>query len=133
MTAAEEIQDHQARCQPDLLALRMLARIGDEPTRTAAEVGRATSAIIAEARAASQAALADRSCRHPGAETFLRVRLNRLAKAAAEAVAAAQEDDAARLRHYLRRFEAVTSAIWAAEHAVCGPADRWNSSGVHGR
>ena len=129
MTAAEEIQDHQARCQPDLLALRMLARIGDEPTRTAAEVGRATSAIIAEARAASQAALAGRSCRHPGAETFLRVRLNRLAKAAAEAVAAAQADDAARLRHYLRRFEAVTSAIWTAEHAVCSPAERWISSG----
>ena len=131
MTAAEEIQDHQARCQPDLLALRMLVRNGGEPTRAAAEVGRATSAIMAEAWAASQAALADRSCRHPGADTFLRVRLNRLAKAAAEAVAAAQQDDAARLRHYLRRFEAVTSAIWTAEHAVCSPAERWISSGEH--
>ena len=130
MTAAEEIQDHQARCQPDLLALRMLVRNGGEPTRAAAEVGRATSAIIAEACAASQAALADRSCRHPGAETFLRVRLNRLAKAAAEAVAAAQEDDAARLRHYLRRFEAVTDAIWTAERAVCSPAEGRTRSGV---
>ena len=129
MTAAEEIQDHRARCQPYLLALRILARNGGEPARAAAEVGRATGAIIAEARAASQAALADRSCRHPGAETFLGVRLNRLAKAAAEAVAAAQEDDAARLRHYLRRFEAVTSAIWTAEHALCSPAERWISSG----
>jgi hypothetical protein len=131
MTAAEEIQDHQARCQPDLLALRMLARNGGEPARAAAEVGRATSAIMAEARAAGQAVLGGRSCRHPGAETFLRVRLNRLAKAAAEAVTAAQEDDAARLRHYLRRFEAVTSAIWTAELALCSPAERWISSGVH--
>ena len=130
MTAAEEIQDHQARCQPDLLALRMLVRNGGEPTRAAAEVGRATSAIMAEAWAASQAALADRNCRHPGADMFLRVRLNRLAKAAAEAVAAAQQDDAARLRHYLRRFEAVTSAIWTAEHALCSP-ERWISSGEH--
>jgi hypothetical protein len=131
MTAAEEIQDHQARCQPDLLALRKLARNGGEPARAAAEVGRATSAIMAEARAAGQAALAGRSCRHAGAETFLCVRLNRLAKAAAEAVTAAQEDDAARLRHYLRRFEAVTSAIWTAELALCSPAERWISSGVH--
>jgi hypothetical protein len=133
MTTAEEIQDHQARCQPYLLTLRMLARDYGEPTRAAAEVGRATSAIIAEARAASQAALTGRNCRHPDASTFLRVRLNRLARAAAEAVAAARDGDTARLRHYVRRFEAVTSAIWAAEHAVCGPADRWNSSGVHGR
>ena len=133
MTVAEEIQDHQARCQPYLIALRMLARNEGELTRAEAEIGRATNAIIAEARAASQAALADRNRRHPGGDSFLHVRLNRLARAAAEAVAAARDGDTARLRHYVRRFEAVTSAIWAAEHAVCGPADRWNSSGVHGR
>jgi hypothetical protein len=124
MTAAEEIQDHQARCQPYLLTLRMLARDEGEPTRAAAEIDRATSAIIDEAWAASGAALADGNRRHPGGGTFLHVRLERLTKAAAEAAAAAREGDTARLRHYLRRFEAVTSAIWTAEHAVCGQSDR---------
>jgi hypothetical protein len=132
MTAAQEIQHHQARCQPYLLTLRMLAREEGEPTRAAAEIGRATGAIIAEAQAAGQAALADGTNRHPRASTFLYVRLNRLAKAAAEAVAAAREGDTARLRHYLRRFEAVTSAIWTAERAVCDPAERWGSSGRRG-
>jgi hypothetical protein len=126
MTAVEDIQNHQVRCQPYLVRLRMLARDEGEPTLAAAEVGRATSAIIAEAWAASQAALADGNRRHPGGRTFLRVRLNRLTRAAAEAVAAARDGDAPRLRHYVRRFEAVTSAIWTAEHAVCGPAAaRW--------
>ena len=130
MTVAEEIQDHQARCQPYLIALRMLARNEGELTRAEAEIGRATNAIIAEARAASQAALADRNRRHPGGDSFLHVRLNRLARAAAEAVAAAREGDAARLRHYLRRFEAVTDAIWTAERAVCSPAEGRTRSGV---
>jgi hypothetical protein len=86
--------------------------------------GRATGAIIAEAEAASRAALAadGDSRRQPGAGTFLRVRLNRLAGAAEEAIAAARDGDAAGLRRHLRRFEAVTSAIWTVQHAVCGPA-----------
>jgi hypothetical protein len=124
MTATEEIQDHQARCQPYLLNLRMLARGEREPTLAAAEVGRATAAIIAEAEAASRAALAaagDRR-RHPGAGTFLQVRLNRLTGTAEEAIAAARDGDAARLRSHLRMFETVTSAIWTVQHAMCSPA-----------
>lgn len=122
MTAAEEMHDHQARCQPYLLRLRMLARDGGEPTLAAAEVGRATSAIIAEAEAASRSALAvGGNRRDRGAGTYPRVRLNRLARAAEEAVAAARAGDAARLRHYLRRFEAVTSAIWRTQDAVGSP------------
>lgn len=121
MTAAEKIQDHQAHCQPYLLRLRMLARDDCESALTAAEVGRATSAILAEARAASRAALADVRNGHPGAGTFLAVRLDRLARAAEEAVAAAREGDAAGLCRHLHWFEAVTSAIWTAQDAVCGP------------
>ena len=78
MTAAEEIQDHQERCQPYLLRLRMLANSEGELAPTAAEVGQATSAIVAEAQAANQAALADVHSGYPGAGTFLRVRLDRL-------------------------------------------------------
>jgi hypothetical protein len=119
MIAAEEIQDHQARCQPYLLMLRMIARASEEPALAAAEVARATSAVIAEAEASSQAlldAIGKRS--HPGASTFLRVRVNRLTRAAEEAITAARDGDAAGLRHYVRRFEAVTSAIWTAQDAV---------------
>jgi hypothetical protein len=122
MTAAEEIRHHQARCQPYLLRLRMLARGEGEPALTAAEASHATDAIVIEARTATQAALADRDGGHPSAGTFLRVRLNRLARAAEEAIAAARDGDTAGLRRAPHRFEALTSAIWTAQHAVCGPA-----------
>jgi len=122
MTAAEEIQHHQARCQPYLLRLRMLTRGEGEPALITAEVGQATGAVVVEASAASRAALADGDSGHPGAETFLRVRLNRLARAGEEAIGAARDGDTAGLRRHLHRFEALTSAIWTAQHAVCGPA-----------
>lgn len=128
VTATEEIQDHQERCQPYLLRLRMLAHSEGELAPAAAEVGQATSAIVAEARAASRAALADVHSGYPGAGTFLRVRLDRLARVAEQAVTAAREGDTAGLRRHLHRFEAVTSAIWTAQDAVCGPA---SSAGAH--
>ena len=97
------------------------------PRRTRADAdrgrgGQATDAVVVEASAASRAALADGDSGHPGAATFLRVRLNRLARAAEEAIAAAGDGDTAGLRRHLHRFEALTSAIWTAQHAVCGPA-----------
>jgi len=130
MTAAEEIQHHQARCQPYLLRLRMLTRGEGEPTLIAAEVTQATGAVVVEASAASRAALADGDSGHPGAATFLRVRLNRLAIAAEEAIAAARDGDTAELRRHLHRFEALTSAIWTAQHAVCGPASPAGHAGA---
>jgi hypothetical protein len=42
MTADGEINDHQARCQPYLLELLMLARVEVGLAPTAAEVSRAT-------------------------------------------------------------------------------------------
>src|SRR6516165_1727965 len=112
MIAAEEIQHREAFCQPYLLRLQMVTRGEGEPTLIAAEVGQATGAVVVEASAASRAALADGDSGHPGAETFLRVRLNRLARAAEEAIAAARDGDTAGLRRHLHRFEALTSAIW---------------------
>ena len=128
MTATEEIQGHQERCRPYLLRLRMLADGEGELAPTEVEVGRATSAIVAEARAANQAALADIYSSYPGAGMFLRVRLDRLVRVAGEAVSAAREGDTAGLRRRLHRFEAVTSAIWTAQDAVCGPV---SSAGAH--
>lgn len=121
MIAADEIHDHQARCQRHLVALTMLARGEDEQPPAAADVGRVTGAIFAEAEASARAALAAAPA-HPGTWALLLARLNRLAVAAAEAVAAARDGDAAALRRHVRRLETVTSAIWTVQHAVCGPA-----------
>jgi hypothetical protein len=121
MTAADEIRDHQARCQPHMFRLLMLARGEAGFGPLAVEVGEATGAVIAEAEASSRAALAagaDGS--HPGAGTFLRVRLNRLTVAADEAIAAAQYDNPADLRLHLLRFEALTSAIWTVQDSLYG-------------
>ena len=61
MTVADEIRDHQERCQPFLLRLRMIVRGEAEAALSrpvASEVGQSTNAIIAEAEAAGRAALA---------------------------------------------------------------------------
>jgi hypothetical protein len=121
MTAADEIRDHQARCQPHMFRLLMLSRGEAGLGLPAVEVGEATGAIIAEAEASSRAALAagaDGS--HPGAGTFLRVRLDRLTVAADEAVAAARHGNPADLRLHLLRFEALTSAIWTVQDSLYG-------------
>jgi hypothetical protein len=106
----------------------MLAYGDGEATPNAAEVSKATSVILVEARAASLAALTDEDSGHPGAGTFLRVRLDRLVRAAEEATAAARDGDTAGLRRRLHWFETVTTAIWTAHDAVCGPA---SSAGTH--
>lgn len=102
----------------------MLARGEDGLAFVVAEIGQATGAILAEVQAASRAVLGGDggSYRHPGAGTFLWVRLNRLAASADEAIAMARDGDSAGLRRHLVRFEALTSAIWTVQHAVCPPA-----------
>jgi hypothetical protein len=119
MSVADQVQDHQARGLAHLISLRMLARgePGTPPTRrVAAEIARTTSAILAEAEAAGRAAAAGDQDR--GGETFLRVRLDRLAAAAKDTVAAAEAGNAAQLRQHLYRFDTLTSAIWTVHDAV---------------
>ena len=126
MTIADKMEDHQVRCQPHLLALRMLAR-GEAGTvlarQVVAEVIQATEAILAEATAASMCAcVAAGDIRgSPGAGIFLQVRLRRLAAAADDAIAAARAGDSAQMRRHLRRFDSLTSAIWTVQQAVYGP------------
>jgi len=132
MPSAGQMRDHRERCRPHLLTLRMLARGEGEPALAAAQAAQATGAIIAEVEAAIQAALgADGGThRHPADRAFPRVRLNRLAAAAEQVVAAARDEDTAGLRRHLRRFEALTSASWTAEHAVGDPVPpvrRWSA------
>ena len=136
MTVDGTLEDHRVRCQPYLLRLRMIAR--DDPgllltQLTVAEVIQATEMVLAEAEAAGgdvQAAAGDVqaaagvSGSGPGAPAFLRVRLNRLAGAANDAIAAAGAGDSGQLRGHLRRFDVLTAAIWTVHQAVYGPAGR---------
>jgi hypothetical protein len=117
MTVADQSEGHQARCLPHLLVLRMLASDDAEvpsPWLAMAKVAQATDAILAEAEAAGRAARAVGGD-GPGLGIFLSVRLSRLAVAAGEAVAAAGAGDFNQLRRQLRRFEALTSAIWTVQ------------------
>jgi hypothetical protein len=117
MTVADRTEGHQARCLPHLLMLRMLASDDAEapsPWLAMAKVAQATDAILAEVEAAgSEARPAGGD--GPGLGIFLSVRLSRLAVAAGEAVAAAGAGDFTQLRRHLRRFEALTSAIWTVQ------------------
>ena len=125
MSVAEQIHDHEARCLASLISLRMLAQ-GEAgiplPGWVGVEVAGATGAVLAEAEAAARAALAAAGARsdHPGDQTFLRVRLDRLAASAADAITAARAGDFAAMRRHLRRFDALTSAIWTVQDAVYG-------------
>jgi hypothetical protein len=129
MSVADQIRDHQARCAPHLISLRMLTQ-GETgspvPRRILVEIARATSAVLAEAEAASHATLTAASAGGPdsGYGVFLRVRLDRLAAAADDAITAARASDRAEMRMHLHRFDALTSAIWMVQQAVCGPPPR---------
>jgi hypothetical protein len=92
------------------------------PRWVVVEVAQATGTVLAEAEAAGAAALtaAGASGDHPGGSTFLRVRLDRLAAAADDAIAAARAEDSGEMRRHLRRFDALTAAIWAVQDAVYG-------------
>ena len=125
MPVADQIKDHQARCLASLISLRMLAQ-GEAgmplPRWVVVEVAQATGAVLAEAEAAGRAALtaAGVSGDHPGRETFLRVRLDRLAAAADDAIAAARAGEYGEMRRHLHRFDSLTAAIWTVQDAVYG-------------
>jgi hypothetical protein len=132
MSVADQIQDHRTRCLASLISLRMLAQ-GEAgtplPRWVVVEVAQATGTVLAEAEAAGATALTaagassdhpGASGDHPGGSTFLRVRLDRLAAAADDAIAAARAEDSGEMRRHLRRFDALTAAIWAVQDAVYG-------------
>ena len=135
---AGDIRDHHVRCAPHLAWLQMLAgHDAGEPLLAglSEEVGRATGAVLAEARAAGRAAVAAvTDSHHQGAAaSFLEARLARLAAAAAEAVAAARDGDPAAFRRHVRRFETLTSALWTVQLAVSAQASRPRPARPHRR
>jgi hypothetical protein len=119
---------HYARCVRLLARLRLLASQdagAPLPPGAAGEVGHTARAIVAEADAAGHAvvaAVAEHSRR--SAAVFLAPRQARLAAAAADIVAAAEDGSAAALSRNLCRFEALTSALWTVQRAICAPAHR---------
>jgi hypothetical protein len=125
MSTADPIQEHQARCLAPLISLRMLAE-GEAgvplPRWVVVEVAQATNTVLAEVEAAGRAVLtaAGAGSGHPGDGTFLRVRLDRLATTASDAIAAARAGDFGEMRRQLCRFDVLTSAIWAVQDAVYG-------------
>jgi hypothetical protein len=117
MSVADQMRDHEARCVASLISLRMLAQgeAGEPlPRWVVVEVAKATGTVLAEAEAASRAVLtaAGVGSGHPRDKTFLRVRLDRLAAAADDAITAARAGGSAEMSRHLRRFDALTSAIW---------------------
>jgi hypothetical protein len=128
MTAADRTRGYYARCVPLLARLRLLARAdagAPLPPGAAGEVGHAASAIVAEADAAGHAAVAAvAESGRSSAAVFLAARQARLAAAADNVVAAAEDGNAAALSRHLRRFEALTSALWTVQLAICAPAHR---------
>ena len=125
MSLSDQVRDHQDRCLAPLIGLRMLAQ-GEAgtplPRWVVVEVAKATGTVLAEAEASGHAALTAAGVRggRPGDETFLRVRLDRLAAVAADAITAARAGDFGALRRHLRKFDALTSAIWTVQDAVYG-------------
>ncbi len=104
------------------------------PPDAVEQVAHATSAILAEARAAGRAALAgitDTRFRL-GHLSLLTARQARLEHAAEDAVASAREAAAdgnvAALRQRLQRFEVLTSAMWTVQLSVWEEVTEWEQA-----
>jgi hypothetical protein len=119
MTAAHRARECYTRCVLRLARLRLLAGDGAGaplPPGAVGEVGQAARAIVAETGAAGQAAVAAvAESRRGSAAVFLAARQARLVAAADEVVAAAADRSAAALSRPLRRFEALTTALWTVQ------------------
>ena len=119
LTAAHRARECYTRCVLRLARLRLLAGDGAGPPLppgAAGEAGQAAREIVAETGAAGQAAVASvAESRRGSAAVFLAARQARLAAAADEVVAAAEDGSAAMLSRPLRRFEALTTALWTVQ------------------
>jgi hypothetical protein len=123
MALANDLDDRRSGCQQQLMRLRILARSREDAAlsrEASSQVRDATNAVIAEAEVMSRTALRVGRPQELQAETFLWVRIARLAAAADRAVDAARSRDVPALRHHLRQFDALTSAIWGVQHPSYG-------------
>jgi hypothetical protein len=124
MNVTDNVRRHHTRCARDRAWLRLLVcdpAGAPLPPGAAGQIAQATSAIVAEATEAARTALTGVPAgrRPSGRRPFLAARLARLENAAHEAVASARDGDTAALRQRLNRFDALTSAMWTVQLAVC--------------
>jgi len=121
MTFVNRMDDRQLQCQRQLLRLRILALSQDAatPARQAAGIRDTTNAVISQVEAMSRAVL-EAGAHKPGTETFLWVRVTRLAMAADDAVNAARSGDLAALNAHLRHFDTLLTAIWTVQDTMYG-------------
>jgi hypothetical protein len=122
MTSSDQLL-RRTQWERQLSGLRLLAADADglPSARTlAAEVRDGTNAVIAEVEASSRAVLASVP-REPGKETFLWVRVARLAHAADQAVDAARDGDLSGLRAHMQHFDSLTLAAWTVQNAIGRP------------
>jgi hypothetical protein len=136
MSVTDDVRNHHTRCARDRARLRMLASDpGGAPLPPGAvrQVVQATSVILAEAKDAARTALTVGPASHgrSGRWSFLAARLTRLENAAHEAITSARDGDIAALRQRLHRFDALTSAMWTVQLAVCDPGGPRGGAGRH--
>jgi hypothetical protein len=122
VTFVGQTDNRRLLCRQQMSRLWRLAlgQGGTLPSRQAVgEIREAANSVLAEVEAmAMSRARLEGGRRDPGAETFLWVRVNRLATTADQAVDAARRGDAAGLLAHLRRFETLTSAMWTVRDAI---------------
>ena len=100
------------------------------PPGVAGEAVHPARAIVAETGAGGAAVAAVADSGRGSAAAFLAARQARLA-AAADDVVAAEDGSAAALSRPLRRFEALTPALWTVRLAICALAHRRPGPGAH--
>lgn len=123
MASYGQLDDYRSRYRQQLLRLRLLARSSDNaalPRDFTLQIRDATNAIIAEVETMSRIALQAGERQDPQAETFLWVRIARLAAEADRAVDAARSRDVPGLLAHIHQFDSLTSALWEVRHATFG-------------
>ena len=121
MVLVDQMDDRRLRCRQQLSRLWTLTLRQDAGTITphgAAELRDATNVILGEVEAMGRTMLDHDGRLAPAAETFMWVRVARLATTADQAVDAARRGDTAGLRAHLRHFETLTSALWTVWDAM---------------
>lgn len=120
MLLADQTDDRRLRCGHQLSRLWTLALSQDSGPMSsqAAELREAANNILGELEAMGRAMLDDDDRLAPAAETFLWVRVARLAATADQAVDAARRGDATGLLAHLRHFETLMSALWTVQDAL---------------
>jgi hypothetical protein len=117
----DQMDDRRLRCGQQLSRLRALTQrqeSGPISLQCAAELQDATNAILGEVEEMGRTMLDHDGRLAPAAETFMWVRVARLATTADQAVDAARRGDTAGLRAHLRHFETLTSALWTVWDAM---------------